>query len=69
MKLGRILPAKEMRRRAGGISRWTAARMHQRGEGPPRIRIDGRSWGYPEIPFEQWLLSRLEKPLASPPSQ
>jgi predicted DNA-binding transcriptional regulator AlpA len=63
MKLGRILPSKEMRARAGGISRWTEMRMHERGEGPPRIRIDGRSWGYPENLFEEWLLSRLERPL------
>jgi predicted DNA-binding transcriptional regulator AlpA len=63
MKLGRILTSKEMRVRVGGISRWTEMRMHERGIGPPRIPIDGRSWGYPETLLEEWLLSRLEKPL------
>jgi predicted DNA-binding transcriptional regulator AlpA len=63
MKLGRILTSEQMRARAGGISRWTEMRMAQRGIGPPRIHIDGRSWGYPENLLEEWLLSRLEKPL------
>jgi predicted DNA-binding transcriptional regulator AlpA len=62
-KIGRILLSKEMRARVGGISRWTEMRMAERGIGPPRIRIDGRSWGYPENLLEEWLLSRLEKPL------
>jgi hypothetical protein len=61
MKLGRILTSKEMRARAGGISRWTEIRMHKRKIGPPRIPIDGRSWGYPENLFEEWQLSRLGK--------
>jgi predicted DNA-binding transcriptional regulator AlpA len=57
--IGRILPAKEMRVRAGGISRWTEARMRENGEGPPCVRLDGRSYGYPERLFEEWLRSRL----------
>lgn len=64
--LGRILTAKQMRTRAG-ISPMTEWRLHQRGEGPPRVRLTPGEqrvrWGYPEIPFEQWLISRLEKPL------
>jgi predicted DNA-binding transcriptional regulator AlpA len=63
MQLGRILLSKEMRKRAGGMSRMTEWRLHQRGEGPPRVRINGRDWGYPENLFEQWLISRLERPL------
>jgi hypothetical protein len=66
MTLGRILTSKQMRERVGGISRWTEIRMHQRGEGPPRLRI--ASWGYPETLLEEWLLSRLEKPLKPAPA-
>jgi predicted DNA-binding transcriptional regulator AlpA len=68
MKLGRILTSEQMRDRVGGISRWTEMRMHERNQGPPRIRIDGRSWGYPENLLEEWLLSRLEKPLPANPT-
>jgi hypothetical protein len=64
MNLGRILTSKQFRVRAG-ISAVTEWRLHQRGEGPPRLRLTpgvrGR-WGYPENLFEQWLLSRLDKP-------
>jgi hypothetical protein len=63
VQLGRILPSKEMRGRAGGISRWTEHRWAKSGEGPPRVRLSAQRWGYPEIPFEQWLVSRLDRPI------
>jgi len=40
-------------------------RLNKRGEGPPRVKIDGRSDGYPEKPFYEWLHSRLVTPATS----
>lgn len=67
MKLGRIMPTAEANVRGGKTPNnhsWLN-RLCKRGEGPPRIAIDGKSWGYPEIPFEEWLRSRLENPVAT----
>jgi predicted DNA-binding transcriptional regulator AlpA len=61
--LGRILPPKLMRERAG-ISVATEWRLNQSGEGPPRIRLSANRWGYPEHLFEEWLYARFERPLS-----
>jgi predicted DNA-binding transcriptional regulator AlpA len=62
MSLGRILPPKEMRTRAG-ISQATEWRLNKAGVGAPRIKLSGRRWGYPENFFEEWLKSRFERPI------
>jgi len=60
---GRILPSKEMRKRAGNMSAATEWRLAQKGEGPPRIKLSPQRWGYPENLFNEWLKSRFERPL------
>jgi predicted DNA-binding transcriptional regulator AlpA len=60
--LGRFLLGKEVceRLRIHQVTLWN---MHRAKKGPPRVRLNGRTYGYPENLLEQWLLSRLEKPL------
>ena len=65
MVLGRFLTSKQMRDRLG-ISKATEWRYAKLGMGPPRVRLTPGAnghWGYPENLFEQWLLSRLDRPL------
>jgi predicted DNA-binding transcriptional regulator AlpA len=64
MTLGRILTPRQMWERAG-ISAPTAWRLHQRGEGPPRVRLSPGRWGYPEDLLEEWLRERLDRPHAA----
>jgi hypothetical protein len=60
---GRLIPSSVARKDyLGGISRFAEIRMHERREAPPRIKIGGRYF-YPELQLNEWLLSRLEKPL------
>jgi predicted DNA-binding transcriptional regulator AlpA len=62
MTLGRILPPKLMRELAS-ISQATEWRLNQAGDGPPRIKLSQRRWGYPENLFNEWLKSRFERPI------
>jgi predicted DNA-binding transcriptional regulator AlpA len=61
VSLGRILPTEAVCERLG-IKRWALWRMCNDGQGPPRVPINGNSWGYPENLFEQWLADRVGKP-------
>jgi predicted DNA-binding transcriptional regulator AlpA len=61
---GEILPAKEMRRRAN-LSPAAEWRLAKSGDGPPRIKLSPKRWGYPENLFNEWLRGRFERP---PPS-
>jgi predicted DNA-binding transcriptional regulator AlpA len=60
---GLILTPTEMRKRAGNMSAATEWRLAQKGDGPPRIKLSDKRWGYPEDLFNQWLASRFERPL------
>jgi hypothetical protein len=41
-----------------GLDRSTVWRMRQRGEGPPRIQLSERRFGYSVLSVLQWLGSR-----------
>jgi predicted DNA-binding transcriptional regulator AlpA len=42
-----------------GCHRATLEKLHRRGEGPPRIRISDRRFGYRLGDLRQWLQSRV----------
>jgi len=47
--------------RALTVSLDTLDRLHARGQGPPRVRISPRRWGYPVPEFRHWLKARLRE--------
>lgn len=63
--LGRFLTSEHVCERLG-ISKASLMRYCQQGKGPPRVRLTPGAnghWGYPENLFEEWIISRLERPL------
>jgi hypothetical protein len=68
MPAGKFLTAKEACER-GRFTPWFLWRVHRDGEGPPRIKLSYNRYLYPEEPFEQWLLSRLERPFRTQPAE
>jgi predicted DNA-binding transcriptional regulator AlpA len=45
-----------------GISHDTLSRLHQRGEGPPRIKLSVRRIGYRVDGIRKWLSAREDRP-------
>jgi predicted DNA-binding transcriptional regulator AlpA len=62
---GRYLLPKDVRK-INGWSEATEWRLHQAGEGPPRVKISRGRWAYPEALYLKWLESRFERPLSQP---
>jgi predicted DNA-binding transcriptional regulator AlpA len=44
-----------------GLSRDTLVRLHRQNEGPPRVQLSERRYGYPFGALRAWLTQRTEK--------
>jgi len=48
-----------------GLSEDTMLRLHQKGEGPPRVRLSERRVGYQVVAVKKWLEDRSSKHVAT----
>jgi predicted DNA-binding transcriptional regulator AlpA len=47
-----------------GLSRDTLVRLHRQNQGPPRVQLSERRYGYPFGALRAWLTERMERTAA-----
>jgi predicted DNA-binding transcriptional regulator AlpA len=47
-----------------GLSRDTLVRLHRQNEGPPRVQLSERRYGYPFGALRAWIVERMENTAA-----